>query len=142
MSLMYYKSLIKSLITLDHHQPSLSGDRNTKRNGVTLESQLQLRVNFQLGEKLTEGIIEQLDSCALGSLLFLLRKLFASLRHSSSLVRVSFLLLIFPFFFILYLFHEDNIFVPIDSNFGSFTFSFLFNTCFIQLICLCLLNNS
>ena len=50
-------------ITLDHHYPSLCEDRNTKSDGVTLESKLQLRVKFYLGDDLTEGIIDYLDSC-------------------------------------------------------------------------------
>ena len=57
------QDLRKVHITLDHHQPSLCGKRNTKSGGVTLEAQLQLRVKFYLGDELTEVIIDQLDSC-------------------------------------------------------------------------------
>ena len=32
-------------------------------NGVTLETQLQLRVKLYLGEDLTKGIVDQLDKC-------------------------------------------------------------------------------
>ena len=35
----------------------------TKSNGVTLEPQLQLRVKVCLEDKLTEGIISQLEIC-------------------------------------------------------------------------------
>ena len=46
--------LILNLITLDQHQPSICGDRNTKSNGVHLEAQLQLRVRFQLGDSMSK----------------------------------------------------------------------------------------
>ena len=48
------------IITIPHY---LKMWRNTKSDGVTLEAQLQLRVKFQLGDELTDGIIDQLDSC-------------------------------------------------------------------------------
>ena len=40
--------------TLEYDQPSLCEGRNTKGNGVTPEAQLQLRVRFCQGDKLTE----------------------------------------------------------------------------------------
>ena len=57
------KDLRNVPITMDHHYPQLCGDRNTKSNGVTLEAPLHLRVKFQLGDKIAEKIIDQLESC-------------------------------------------------------------------------------
>ena len=56
--------------TLNDHYPPLCGVWNTKSNGVTLDAELQLRVKLCLEDKLTEGIIDQLDSCGLGVFTF------------------------------------------------------------------------
>ena len=41
---------------MDHHKHSICQVRNTKKDGVTLEAQLQLKVKFHLEDKLNEGI--------------------------------------------------------------------------------------
>ena len=51
--------------TLDYHYHSPYWVRNTKSNGVTLEAQLQLRVNFYLWNTFNEWFKDLQESCGL-----------------------------------------------------------------------------